>query len=80
MRKVSPKLPIWITVFAFISPFFYIVFYISKSGFSLNELLKKLTGGLIIAALVWSVYGIICLLMPKKKTDIILAKKHDSSS
>ena len=63
MRKLSLKWPVWLTVFALLSPAFYVIFRIGKPEiFHANELVEKVVGSIGIVLIVWFSYGIACLL------------------
>lgn len=78
MRKLSCKWPLWLTLFAFAQPVFYVFFRIGKPEiFNTMELANKAAGGLGIAIIVWLVYGVACLFAsPKSDTP---AKSSQSS-
>lgn len=66
MRKLPCKWPVWLTVFGFLPPLFYLFFRIGKPEiFSFTELVEKVFGGVFIVIVVWGFYGIACLFTKK---------------
>lgn len=62
MRKLSYKWPVWMTIFAFSMPGFYIFFRIGKPQiFHVTELVEKVVGAVFITIIVWLGYGVACL-------------------
>jgi hypothetical protein len=54
---------VWLTVFAFSSPAFYVLFRIGKPEiFDSAKLEEKFVGSIGIVLIVWFIYGIACVL------------------
>jgi hypothetical protein len=69
MRKRSCKWPVWLTVLAFSSPVFYVLFRFNKPQiFSLDLLGAKVAGAAGCSVIVWFFYGIFCLVAPAKRS------------
>jgi len=66
MRKLSFKWPIWLTLIGFSQPLFYLLFSLQRHVFNVTEFILKLTGAIGIIAVVWFIYGVMCLCMPTK--------------
>lgn len=63
MRKLSCKWPLWLTLFAFAQPVFYVFFRIGKPQiFNTSELAEKILAAVVLTILIWFIYGIACLL------------------
>ena len=66
MRKLSCKWPVYLTLFAFLPPVFYVWFRIGKPEiFNPTQLMEKVVGAGVIAMIVWLVYGVASLLARK---------------
>lgn len=60
MRKLSCKWPLWLTIFGFLPPIFYL-FFRKAEIFSSTEFAQQVLSGVFISIIVWVVYGIACL-------------------
>lgn len=80
MRKRSCVLPVWLTVFAFSSPAFYVLFRVNKPEiFSLAELGGKVVGAAGCSIVVWFFYGVFCLIAPPLKKESAEEKPEASA-
>ncbi len=79
MRRLPCKWPLWATVFAFARPLFYVFHRIGKPDiFKATELAESGVVAVVLTMLVWFVYGVACLLAPRKPHNIILPKDKES--
>lgn len=63
MRKLSCKWPVWLSIFGFLLPIFYLYFRIGKPEiFSATGLAQRFITAITVCILSWGVYGILCLL------------------
>lgn len=70
MRKLSCKWPVYLTLFAFLPPVFYVWFRIGKPEiFDADQLAQKIVAAVAMAMIVWLIYGVACLLAPQKPKD-----------
>ena len=68
MRKLSYKLPVFFTLFAFMHVFAYVFVRIrTPELLHAADLLKRVLGGTVISIVIWFIYGIACLLTPRNK-------------
>jgi hypothetical protein len=62
MRMRSCKLPVWLTVFAFLRPAFYVMFRVNKLEIlDWGELGEHVLGAVLVTVVIWLFYGIFCL-------------------
>lgn len=62
MRKLSCKWPVRLTLLAFASPVFYVLFRLGKPKiFNTNDLAAKVLAAFVFILIFWLVYGIACL-------------------
>jgi len=62
MRMRSCKLPVWLTVFAFLQPAFYVMFRVNKLEiFNWGELGEYVLDAVLVTIVIWLFYGIFCL-------------------
>ena len=62
MRMRSCKLPVWLTVFVFLRPAFYVLFRVNKLEiFNWSELGEYVLGAILVTIVIWLFYGIFCL-------------------
>ena len=71
MRKLSCKWPVCMTVLVFLSPVFYVLHRIGKPEI-INDMrfIEKVVVAVVLAIIVWLVYGVACLLARKSKKTI----------
>ena len=75
MRKLSCKWPVWMTLFAFSMPIFYVFFRAGHPKiFNADELLGKVFAAVFFTVIIWLVYGIACLFAPSR-TVVIKGQK-----
>lgn len=76
MRKLSCKWPVYLAVFAFASPAFYVFFRAGRPEiFDADQLAQKVVVAVALAIIVWLIYGVACLFAaPLGDT-----KKHSNS-
>lgn len=71
MRRLSYKWPVYVTVFAFAMPVFYVFFRIGKPEiFDVAELVGKVVAAAFFGIIAWIVYGVACLLAPNRTVFI----------
>lgn len=62
MRKLSCKWPVYLTLFAFAPPAFYVFFRAGRPEiFNADQLAQKVVGAVGLAIIVWLIYGVACL-------------------
>ncbi len=68
MRKLSYKLPVLLTLFAFMQALAYVAVRIrTLELFHASDFAKRVLGGTVISIVIWFIYGIVCLLTPRRK-------------
>ena len=62
MRKRSRKLPVWLTVFAFSNPVFYVLFRVNKlETFDWGLLDEKVWCAVFVTMIIWLFYLLFCI-------------------
>ena len=68
MRKLSYKWPIWLTLFCFAGPIFYLLFRVGVPEIiDVEKIADEALGCFGVAIIVWLVYGLACLVSQKKR-------------
>jgi hypothetical protein len=69
MRMRSCKLPVWLTVFAFLQPAFYVMFRVNKLEiFNWGELGEYVLDAVLVTIVIWLFYGIFCLVATRSQS------------
>ena len=70
MRKLSFKWPLFLTLFAFIQALAYVFVRIrTPELFHAEDFARRVVGGTVISIVIWFIYGVVCLLTPRKKQE-----------
>ncbi len=68
MRKLSYKLSVWLTLFAFMPLLAYVFVRIQTPEMLHSaDIAKRVSAGIVFSIIIWFIYGITCLFTPRKK-------------
>jgi uncharacterized membrane protein len=78
MRKLSCKWPMYLTLFVFLPPIYYVWLRIGNPEiFNEEKFVDKVLGGLGLTIIIWLVYGVTCLLA-RQPNKPIEGKQNDT--